>query len=202
MNRSIRTLMFLALLTTPLLAQQGFSANIVGLQAGTSSTVYATRGKLRLEGAGVGHAGAIIVNLAQGTTDVLIPERKMYMEITQDRGPGSQRSWAYFRPSDVEDACAAWRKLPSEHMGECHKVGHETINGRSTVKYEGKTESGELHTVWIDSKIAFPIKWEGKNSHGELQNIKEGEQPASLFEIPSDYQKMQLPAGMPGPPQR
>ena len=31
---------------------------------------------------------------------------------------------------------------------------------------------------------------------GELQDIKEGSQPASLFEIPSDYQKFQMPPGM------
>ena len=66
------------------------------------------------------------------------------------------------------------------------------MNGRDTVKYEGTNSSGEKSTAWIDSKVRFPIKWEGQNGTGEFRNIKEGPQPSSLFEVPSDYTKFDM----------
>jgi hypothetical protein len=36
------------------------------------------------------------------------------------------------------------------------------------------------------------VKWEGKSNSGELRNIQEGAQPASLFEIPAGFTKMDL----------
>ena len=80
----------------------------------------------------------------------------------------------------------------SDKGGTCHKVGNETVNGRSTIKYEGTNAKGEPGSAWFDSKLRFPVKWEGKNGSGEMQNIKEGPQPASLFEIPAGYTKMDM----------
>ena len=188
-----------------LMAQQDFSAEIVDHQHGADSTpakVYVTKDRMRIEGMGQsGHNGTVILNFSTRTTTVLIPERQMYMEMQSGQGPTAQRSWAYFRALDVEDACPEWRKMSAKPNAECHKVGSETVNGRSTVKYEGKSSSGEVNDVWLDSKIAIPIKWQGKEGGGELQNIKEGPQSAGLFEIPAGYQKMTLPMGMPSMPQ-
>jgi len=36
------------------------------------------------------------------------------------------------------------------------------------------------------------VKWQGKNDGGELHDIQEGSQPASLFEIPAGYTKMDM----------
>jgi len=66
------------------------------------------------------------------------------------------------------------------------------VNGRSTVKYEGTNAKGETGTIWLDPKLRFPVKWQGKNGSGELQNIKEGAQPASLFEIPDGFTKFDM----------
>jgi len=188
-------------LTTGLWAQQDFSADIVthdpGKPASTPSKMYVTKDKMRFESQQSGHNAAVIINFASQTSDVLMPERKMYMEWAAGQGPGAARTWAFFRPADVENACTEWQKLAwNKSGGECHKVGSDTINGRSTVKYEAKSSSGEISDIWLDNKIVFPIKWQGRNSEGELQNIKEGSQAASLFEIPSDYQKMDMGAMM------
>ena len=78
----------------------------------------------------------------------------------------------------------------------CHKVGNETINGRSTVKYEATSANGDVSHFWLDPKLRFPIKWQGKNSDGEVRNIQEGAQPASLFEIPAGFSKMDMGAMM------
>ena len=90
------------------------------------------------------------------------------------------------------DACSEWLKLEANKGGTCHKVGSETVNGRSTVKYEGTNAKGEAGAAWFDSKLRFPVKWDGKNGGGEMQNIQEGPQPASLFDIPAGYTKMDM----------
>ena len=68
------------------------------------------------------------------------------------------------------------------------------MNGRSTVKYTGTSNTGDTGTAWVDRKLRFVIKWEGEKGAAELQNIQEGPQAASLFEIPSDYEKMDIAA--------
>ena len=204
MNRIARMFLLLALslLTTALFAQEDFSADIVNHNQGKDAApgkMYVTKDKLRFEGQDKGGhgGGAVIINMATQTSDVVMAERKMYLEFPQGQGPGAQRTWSFFRARDIDNACSDWQKLATNHGGTCKKIGSETVNGRSTVKYEATNQNGETSYIWLDPKIAFPIKWEGKNGGGELQNIKEGSQPSSLFEIPSDYQKMQMPAGMP-----
>lgn len=194
-----------SLMTTALFAQQDFSASMVRMEkgkAGTPSKMYITKGKMRLEGQGEkGRSGVMIMNFATRTTDILMPEQKMYMEMASGTGPAAQRAGAFFRPSDVENACADWQRLATKPGGTCQKVGNETVNGRNTVKYEGTSADGDVRHVWIDPKLTFPIKWEGKNGAGELQDIQEGAQPAGLFEIPSDYQKFDMGGmGMPSMP--
>jgi hypothetical protein len=84
-------------------------------------------------------------------------------------------------------------KMPNKPTGgSCHKVGNETVNGRSTIKYEGKSDDGGITDVWLDPKLRFPVKWQNNHNTGELRNIQEGSQPASLFAIPADYQKMDM----------
>ena len=208
MRRFIRILLGLvmALGTITLFAQEDFSGDMVSTSQGNEhrAKIYATKDKIRFEPEKQGAMkGAVIVNFSTHMTDVLMPERKMYMEMPQGQGPGAQQ-WSrdLFRPSNLDDACSEWAKLPQNQGGSCKNLGGETVNGRSTVKFEGTNSRGETGYAWVDKKIAFPIKWEGKNDTRELQNIKEGSQPASLFEIPSDYQKFQMPAGMPNMPQR
>jgi hypothetical protein len=201
MRRAAVGIFIVALLATAVIAQEDFSADVVNTkESGNQShaKIYVTKDKWRIEGLQEGRmGGAIITNLVTRTSDVLMPERKMYMEFPQGQGPAGQRLMNFYHARDIDDACSDWLKLPYNQGGTCHKVGSETVNGRSTVKYEGTNAKGETGAVWFDKKIAFPIKWEGKNGGGELQNIKEGSQPSSLFEIPSDYQKFQMPAGMP-----
>lgn len=211
MQRAIRVLLIfaVALGTLNLFAQEDFSGDMVSTSQGNEhrAKIYATKDKMRFEPEKQGAMkGAVIVNWSTHMTDVLMPERKMYMEMPQGQGPGMQQQWSrdLFRPSNLDDACSEWVKLPQNQGGSCKNLGSETVNGRSTVKFEGTNSKGETGYAWVDKKIAFPIKWEGKNDTWELQNIKEGSQPASLFEIPSDYQKFQMPAGMPNmqrPPQ-
>jgi hypothetical protein len=184
-------------------AQDEFSGDLYNANAAKELTVqariYMSKDKMRVEPQQQHNlmGGAAIFNFATQTTDVLMPERKMYIEFASGQGP-QQRNFNYFRPLDVQNACGDWQKMAPNRGGTCKKIGSETVNGRDTVKYEGTATDGTVTDVWLDPTLRFPVKWQGKNSGGELRNISVGSQPASLFEVPAGFQKMDMGAmGMP-----
>jgi Domain of unknown function (DUF4412) len=180
-------------------AQTEFSAEIVDTQKPdnpSKAKIYMAKDKIRIEpvagnAGGRSTGGMVIMNLATQTSTVLMEPQHMYMEMPAQMA--SQRNaYNFFRTGDAENACADWLQQAKNKGGTCHKVGSDTVNGRSTVKYEGTNASGDTTTVWLDPKLRFPVKWQGKSSGGELRNIQEGSQPASLFEIPAGYTKMDM----------
>jgi Domain of unknown function (DUF4412) len=178
------------------LAQSEFSAEMVDTQKSgnpTQAKIYMAKDKLRIE-SGVGSAkgsGAVIMNLATQTYTILMDKQHMYMEMPTQT-TGQRAMYNFFQTGDVESACVDWLQQAKNKGGSCHKVGSDTVNDRSTVKYEGTSANGDTVTFWIDPKLRFPVKWEGKNGGGELRNIQEGTQSASLFAIPAGYTKMDM----------
>jgi hypothetical protein len=178
------------------LAQTEFSAEMVDTQKPdhpSNGKMYFSKDKVRFESAKKDPrgGGAVIINLATQTTTVLMDQMHMYMEMSA-QSPGQRMSYGFFRTGDVEAACSDWMQLAQNKGNTCHKVGSDTVNGRSTVKYETTNANGDTGDVWIDPKLRFPVKWQGKNGTGELRNIQEGSQPSSLFEVPSDYKKFDM----------
>ncbi len=162
--------------------------------------IFSTKNKLRFQGEDkVGRANSImIVDLAEGTHTVLLPQQKKYVVNKGVQIPG--QGVTFFQFKDVENACGEWQKLmqaaavededsPKAPVGndKCQKIGHESVDGRDTVKYEDKPEKGEASLMWIDMKLHFPVKWKNAVASGELRNIKEEPQPAELFAIPAGY---------------
>jgi hypothetical protein len=178
-------------------AQTEFSADIVDLQkpgAPTQAKIYFAKDKIRIESQTMSAhgGGAVIMNFATQTSVVLMAQQHMYMELpVQAQGRRMAYASAFFHAGDVENACGDWQKM-GHNGASCHKVGNETVNGRSTVKYESTNASGDVSHFWLDPKLRFPVKWDGKNNGGELRNIQEGAQPASLFEIPAGFTKMDM----------
>lgn len=157
---------------------------------------------MRIEPAASGprSGGAVIVNFGTQTSMVLMPQQHMYMEMpAQSQSQRMSYTNAFFRAGDVENACGDWQKIEHAEGGSCHKVGNENVNGRTTVEYEATKASGDVNHFWLDPKLRFPVKWQGKNSSGELHNIQEGTQPASLFEPPAGFTKMEMPGMMQQP---
>ncbi len=183
-------------LATFAFSQAEFSAEIVNNQKHDSQAkIYFGKDKMRVESANKDprSGGAMIVNLSTQTSTVVMDQQHMYMEIPQQMA-NQRMAYNFFRTGDVENACSDWMQMAANKGGTCHKVGNETVNGRSTVKYEGTNAKGETGFVWLDPKLRFPVKWQGKNNDsGELRNIQEGSQPASLFEIPAGYKKFEMP---------
>jgi Domain of unknown function (DUF4412) len=203
MNTAMRwtLLLFFFFFTGMAFAQNDFSADLVDTSNGKANTktkIYATKDKMRFEPQAEGpQRTAVILDLTSHTAHALMPQNKMYVDAPQDRTPGAPRwSRELFRPSDPGNACTEWLKLPANQGGSCKSLGSETVNGRSTIKYEGTNAKGDTGYAWIDKKIGFPVKWQENGQSWELQNIQEGSQPSKLFEVPADYQKFQMPAGM------
>src|SRR5579871_2021361 len=174
MLRAIRVIFILAFAVsaTAVFAQEDFSADVVNNRDGKtepSAKMFVTKDKMRIESQDKNPrsgGGAVIVNLTTQTNTILMPERKMYMEFPQGQGPAGQRTMNFWRARDIDNACEGWLQLATNKGGTCKNLGSETVNGRSTVKYEGTNSKGETGDVWIDKKIAFPIKWQNKNGEG------------------------------------
>jgi hypothetical protein len=198
-RRMIRTSGLIAILLTAAFAaaQTEFSGEMVDLQKGETSNakIYFGKDKLRIEPTkkDARGGGAVIMNLSTQTTTVLMDAQHMYMEMPQQMaGQRNPYTYTFFRTGDVEAACSDWAQQTHNNGTSCHKIGNDTVNGRNCVKYEGTNQKGETTTFWIDPKLRFPIKGQGKNSNWELRNIQEGSQPASLFEVPAGYTKMDM----------
>lgn len=170
-----------------------------------SGKIYMAHEHMRMDMTGMqggpGGGGVIMItNFATKTNDTLMPEQHMYMEFkadqTQGRRPGMGPS---IKPlADPHNPCA------NMEGSTCKNLGTDQVNGRSCDHWQITDKNGKVSNIWIDQKIHFPIKTVSEDSSWELSNIKEGEPAASLFEIPSGYQKMDMGGMMQGmrPPQQ
>ena len=142
------------------------------------------------------HKSIIIKRRDKGVSWVLMPERKMYIESTLGVNKDNEHD-----PS-----------LRLEEMNvKLTKVGKEKIHGIPTTKYKviDLDPDGSRVEVflWL-SKDNIQMKMEGASfSDGEktrfrqeLKNLKVGKQDPKLFEVPSNYNKFNVPfLGRTGP---
>ena len=181
--------LFVSLISTISQAQE-FSADVVYNRlnapangspsaAHPSSKLYVSKDKIRLETNGL--TGTILLADTRAHTAVALqPKKKAYQSLASSPSE-------YFRAENAEDACPNWQSVAEQKI-VCEKVGPEVVNGREAVKYQNKGTSEAAPTaVWVDKALKFVIKWQAAGSGAELRNIKEGQQSADLFTVPSDY---------------
>ena len=200
----------LAMLAIGSLARtQGFSADWVDSSARSGTPkrnrVFGQDDKMRLEmydEPGSPEPSAIVLtDFAQQTALVMVPTQHLYIDMVAGKVDYAWENWVMaplpmdwqlFWPDSVEDACAGWLKIAAEHRTQmtCKKIAPEVINERSTTKYQiGGSQSGFL---WVDQQLRILLKMEADGTHLELQNVREGPQSPSLFEIPAGYRKMEV----------
>lgn len=167
-------------------AQDEYSADVV--QPQRNAKVYVGKDKTRMEPAAAHGREAFITDLTTRTSTVLMFKEHMYLQLPPRKADEDNQHY-FYRTGDAENACADFLAQEWCEGETCHKVGSETVKGRATVKYEWTNAKGESGTMWIDRKLRIRVKWQRKDLEGELQNIQEGAQPASLFEIPAGYTK-------------
>jgi hypothetical protein len=173
----------------PLIAQD-FSAKLVRLKPANSVTtkVYAHGPKMRFEATGGQRSSVAIIDLQSRTTLMIVPDNQTYIKTTHVNS-----SLPLFQIADVENACPAWQKS-LDKPETCTKVGDEAINNREAVKYKGTARDGDTGYAWVDRRLKTVIRWEGERSAAELQDIQEGPQDTSLFQVPDGYQMFDLAA--------
>ena len=123
----------------------------------------------------------------------LMPQSKQYMEvpITEEEMEGQPENWS--------------RDLKKEGKF----IGKESANGVECNKYELNRENGEV-TYWISRKDDIPVRILSEKMEVNYKNIRTGNIPDNLFEIPTGYKKLNIPnipgmmqgGSMPMPPAR
>lgn len=115
---------------------------------------------------------------------VLMPESKMYMEMSSDA-----------QPENVPQV----DPQRFEQMAEKKYLGKQTVNGYvcETHQYIYHDKSMGTVTHWFSKKLNFPVKMETQGPSGhtmtEYKNISEKGLSDKVFEIPAGYQKMGMP---------
>jgi outer membrane lipoprotein-sorting protein len=126
-------------------------------------------------------------------------QQHMYMEMHANQTNPMMRNMPKFDGSfDPQNPCGKHADVT------CKKAGTETVNGRVCDKWVTTEKNGHTSTSWVDQKLYVPIKVvSSEGTTMDLTHIKEGAQPASTFEVPAGYRKMDLGGMMGGdrPPQ-
>jgi len=113
---------------------------------------------------------------------------KWEMTINQNGKPARAIYWI-----DAE------RKMPLKQIfadgtvSELHYLGTEAVNGRNAEKWEMVMTRSNGETMrsqqWYDPELNMAIREELPGGYSrELTNIQVATQPASLFQVPADYQ--------------
>ena len=163
-----------------------FSAQVVTHFQGeeTRGKVYVKGNRIRQEFPSGGGTKIIIYNADTKLAWMIMPERKMYLEMP------------------ITEEITRSLMQAANDQGQMKPLGSETVNGYSADKYETvfRLNGGELrHYIWIAKKLGMIIKVDSldKSFSREYREIKEDEVPEAIFAPPADYQKMRLPGGMP-----
>lgn len=126
-----------------------------------------------------------LVDLDTGTVINLNHQMKMY--IVAPANPGAL----------MGDSAKVEEKL--SEMATLEELGREKVNGYDCrkVKYTFHDNRYGASIMWFSEKLNYNIKVVNESDSGKtsitLENITEEELSPSLFLIPPDYQKMELP---------
>lgn len=105
---------------------------------------------------------------------------------------------------DVKRKLAIREFFPDGSVAELKMLKKEKVNGRDTEKWQRSLIRPDGKVInsyqWYDTGLKIAIKEELLNGYiRELKNIKVKKQPVSLFNVPSNYKKIEFqPAMQPG----
>ena len=164
--------------SVPGASAQDFSADLVNTfgKETTQSKLYVSGEKIRMEM----KEGIMIVRTDKRVSWMLMPSEKMYME----------------NPIDMTRV----PKTGKNFDGEIERIslGSDSVDGQPTEKFKVTyTENGKSMAAyqWIkDGQIPVKVEAVDGSYSMEYKNISTGAQPAELFEVPADYEKMSMPS--------
>jgi outer membrane lipoprotein-sorting protein len=166
-----------------------FSAAVISKAEGAvmHGKVFVKGDKIRNEIDMDGETNITILRLDKQVAWIAMPEQKMYMEMPLTEA--MQKKMMLQDPAD---------RAKMKHLGT------ETVNGFECDKYEiSLTHEGQTvkQYIWIAKKLDMPIKSETSDGamSMEYRDIKLGGVADGVFEMPSGYEKMEMPFKMPPP---
>lgn len=114
-------------------------------------------------------------------------------EIISDMGGQKIRTLHWI---DIKRKLALREFFPDGTVAELKMIAKETINGRNTEKWQRTLDRPDGRKVtsyqWYDRELGIAIREELPGGYvRELKQIRVNEQPASLFEVPKTYQRIE-----------
>lgn len=178
----------LAQMPNPFSADEVLTPNNRAEQPFTGKIYFDGTGRMRIDMNARGQTSTSIVDTKNKVAYTIMPQQQMYMEMNLDQIDKMQKGRASFTPYDASRPCA------NQPDYTCAKVGSESVNGRSCDKWEFTSKStSKKHWSWIDQRNHIAIKTlMADGTTVEMKNIQEGPQPASLFQVPAGYRKMDM----------
>ncbi len=153
-------------------------------------------GKLRIEPQGaVLDSPIVVVDINGGTSYMLMPSQKTFIEVKGVQADTIHRM-PFLSPVDPQHPCNALLGAGTHGDAKlsCRDGGRSEVNGRAARKWVAVLSGGKEGYVWIDAKLSIITRMESPDGTLELQDIREGQQAPSLFEIPQDYSRVRLGA--------
>jgi len=210
------TVVLTSAVAPPAHAQQ-FSADVVQIPArGTeTSRIYVSGSRLRVQTSEAGQPrSSVIYDPTQGTMIIVNDQNHTYMGGTNSplvRAVANQTGTGgfsrLFHPTNGSNPCADWNALVQTYARldttrtpphfSCQSAGSDAVNGRPAHKWRvtgvdnGTTKVGH---VWIDDQLHVVTRSQDETGTMELRNVNTGPLPASTFEVPAGYRKLDLSA--------
>jgi hypothetical protein len=132
-----------------------------------------------------------LVDVSQPSAYFVRPAMHVYMEARQ-----SSRLTRLFVPVDPNQPCARWQAMAQlagvagQGDWRCERGGEEVIDGRNTIVFRVFFGRGQEFLGCIDPVRKFPLRIRMEDGTSiVLQNIRDGAQPATSFELPRDLRK-------------
>lgn len=204
MNACLRTAVSLPLalvVSAPAFAQE-FSADVTNRMAGgnvSTGKIYQTPDKTRFDMTatflGKTMDTRMIIDRRARLIYLIEPQQKTILINHALQLAGGQSGTNSPTTNPCEDLMRLISPMAAGQQFTCKLLGHETVSGRGADKWQMDSKwLGGPALLWVDAQVRTAIKWTlADGTSGELQNIRVGAQPASLFELPADYRRQDLP---------
>ncbi len=191
---SLTTAMFVAVLVANVASAQQFSAELsrrdADGQIGKGRLLVADD-KIRIEAPDL-QTGFFLVRTDAKTSYFVQPDRRVFMDARQ-----SSVLTELLVPIDPDAPCLQWQEMAQVSGSaaggaawRCDRIGAETHDGRTIVKYDMTSPRGRRYSSWIDPRLRYVVRIEAYDgSTTELINVQEAPQPDSAFMIPGSLRK-------------
>jgi hypothetical protein len=176
-------------------AAQSFSADIVRVDSGGArakpAKLHAANLKTRIEVPDAAD-GFFISDIEAATALYVRSAQRIYLDARQSTPLTQIFVWV-----DPHDPCRQWQAaantagMPRTAAWRCESIGSTTVNQREVVEYRVSVPGRPSSYGWVDRALGFPLKWQSADGPSFLvENLLFQSQPATLFDIPPDYRKL------------